>query len=117
MTLERDALLGSVRVACDAADAPALARLLHPSVVALVDGGGDVIAETLPVTGRSAVVAELLRVLDGATLSAQPVNGVAGLIARRGRRVTAIIAIDVGHDLVTRVWITLNPLKLLRWNT
>ena len=106
-----------VRLACERADAPTLHTLLSPDVVALVDTGGDVIAPTRPVSGVSAVADTMLATLAGADLAEQQVNGVCALVARRGERVVAIVSLAVSHDLVTRVWITLSPLKLQRWNT
>ena len=117
MTVEREALVTRVREACERADAPALAALLHPGVVALVDSGGDLIAETLPVSGADRVIPELLGVVAGGSVAEQAVNGVGGLVVRRGIRVIAIVAFDVADECVTRVWITVNPLKLRRWNT
>jgi RNA polymerase sigma-70 factor (ECF subfamily) len=117
MTAERDALVTRVREACERTDAPALAALLHPGVVALIDSGGDLIAETLPVTGADRVIPELLGAVAGAGVTVQAVNGVDGLVVRRGIRVVAIVAFDVADYRVTRVWITLNPLKLRRWNS
>lgn len=117
MTAERDALVTRVREACERTDARALAELLHPGVVALIDSGGDLIAETLPVSGADRVIPGLLDLVAGASLATQPVNGVTGLVARRGIRVVGIVAFDVEDGCVTKVWVTLNPLKLLRWNS
>lgn len=117
MNPEREALVTAVAEACERTDARALAALLHPGAVALIDSGGDLIAETLPITGAERVATELLAVVSGAALAVQPVNGVTGLVVRRGIRVVGIVAFDVDAGLVTRVWITLNPLKLQRWNS
>ena len=106
-----------VRLACERADDPTLRTLLSPDVVALVDAGGDLIAPTRPVSGVSAVAGTMLTTLAGADLAEQQVNGVCALVARRGDRVVGIVSLAVRDGLVTRVWITLSPLKLQRWNT
>lgn len=113
---ERDAIIHQVLHACERADALTLHTLLPPHVVALIDTGGDLIASTWPLTGAE-VVPRLLGALDGAVLSAQQVNGVSAIVARRGIRVACIVSFGFEGDSITRVWITLSPLKLRRWNT
>ena len=111
----RDAVVQRVRAACEHPDARALEALLPPSVVALIDSGGDVIASTRPITG-SDVVPRLLDTLAGASLTVQPVNGVCAIVARRAERVVAIVSFGFEGETITRVWITLSPLKLRGWN-
>ena len=113
---ERDALVERVLHACELRDAPALHSLLSPDVVALIDTGGDLIASTWPLTGTE-VVPRLLDALAGADLTAHPVNGVCAIVARRGIRVTCIVSFGFEGDAIARVWITLSPLKLRRWNS
>lgn len=112
----RESLVARVAEACERTDARALAALVHTDAVALIDSGGDVIAQTLPVSGADRVTAELLALAAGAATTVQAVNGVTGLVVRRGIRVVGIVAFDVEGDCLTRVWITVNPLKLRRWN-
>ena len=106
-----------VRLACERADAPTLSTLLSPDVVALIDTGGDLLASTRPLVGVADVGDALLSTLGDADVTEQQVNGVCALVARRGDRVIGIVSLAVRDGLVTRVWITLSPLKLQRWNT
>lgn len=112
---ERHAIVQQVLEACERTDVPALHTLLSPDVVALVDTGGDLIASTWPLTGAE-VVPRLLEAIDGLSLSAQQVNGVAAIVGRRGIRVVCIVSFGFEGAGVARVWITLSPLKLRRWN-
>ena len=114
---ERDAVVHDLRLACERTDAPALHTLLSPDVVALVDTGGDLLAPTRPLEGVAAVADALLATLSTADVTEQQVNGVRALVARRGGRVVAIVSLEVAHGRAIRVWITLSPLKLQRWNT
>jgi len=113
---ERDAVVHQVRDACERRDVPSLHSLLSPEVVALIDTGGDLIASTWPLTGDE-VVPRLLDALDGAGLSVQQVNGVCAIVARRGERVSCIVSFGFEGNRIARVWITLSPLKLRRWNS
>ena len=117
MTEERDTLIREIGRACELGDVSATHQLLHPAVVALVDSGGDLIAETEPVVGVIDVAQQLLELCRGASVTAGEVNGVLALIVRRALRVTSVVAFDTAAEHVTRVWITLNPLKLRRWNS
>ena len=113
---ERDAVVHEIRLACEREDAPTLHTQLAPDVVALIDTGGDLIASTWPLTGDE-VVPRLLDALDGAGLSVQQVNGVCAIVARRGERVSCIVSFGFEGNRIARVWITLSPLKLRRWNS
>jgi len=114
---ERDAIVHRVRVACELADAPALRSLLTPDVVALVDSGGDLPVATHPVAGAGPVADTVLAALAGAGVTEQQVNGVCALVARRAGRVVGIVSLEISDGAVARVWITLSPLKLRRWNS
>jgi hypothetical protein len=112
---QRDALVHRVLVVCEHPDAPALQALLSPHVVALIDTGGDVIASTTPITGP-AVADRLLAAVAATELAVQQVNGACALVARRADRVVAIVSFGFQGTEITRVWITLSPLKLRHWN-
>ena len=111
---EREATVRRIHAACEHPDAEAL-RALLPRAVALMDTGGDLPASTEPVTGIG-VARRLLDLLTGADLVVQPVNGACAIVARRSGRVTAIVSFGFDGAEVDRVWITLSPLKLRRWN-
>lgn len=115
----REAIVHGFRVAAEDADANALAALLAADVVALTDGGGDVLAATTAVRGPDAVAAEAIALLSrraGVEVAEQSVNAAPALIARRGGRVAAIVSLGVRDGRVTQVWITRSPQKLQRWN-
>jgi RNA polymerase sigma-70 factor (ECF subfamily) len=116
----REAVVHGCRLASEREDAAALATLLHPDVVAVTDGGGDVIAPAVELRGRDEVVPELLANLamrTGARVSEQQVNGAPALVVRRASRVVAIVSFGIDDGYVTRVWITRSPGKLRRWNS
>lgn len=116
---EQDAVVRSVERACASGDGEALAVLLCPDATAFFDGGGKVRALDRPVHGGRPVARALLTLLarrPRTTLSAQSVNGRAGLVVRYDRRVAAVISLDVADHRVAQVWVILNPDKLRSWN-
>jgi len=113
---ERDAVIHEIRLACERTDAPTLHTLLSPDVVALIDTGGDLLASTRPLVGVTDVGDALLTTLGNADVTEHQVNGVCALVARRGGRVVGIVSLEVRDGMAVRVWITLSPLKLQRWN-
>jgi RNA polymerase sigma-70 factor (ECF subfamily) len=116
---EHDALVRAVLQACTSEDTHLLGSLLHPDVMAVFDGGGKVRAPARPVHGHRHVARNLLTFLAGhprTTLTAQPVNGRTGLVARYGHRVAAVVSLDTTDGRVAQVWVILNPDKLRSWN-
>ena len=115
----REAAVHAFRVASEREDLVALAALLHPDVVALVDSGGDLIAPLDVIRGAPTVTAEALAHLaprpDG-VVTEQPVNGVPALVLRRGGRVEAIVSFGFRGRRISHVWVTRSPQKLRRWN-
>ncbi len=100
-------------------DAPGLAALMAPDVVALTDGGGVVPTELFPVRGAGDVTELLLRssaACSQVEIVEHPVNGHTGLVVRDAGRVIAIVILNVRARLVCDVWVVLNPDKLRRWN-
>ncbi|MFD8306267.1 hypothetical protein ACFV29_28585 [Streptomyces sp. NPDC059690] len=105
--------------ACVAGDGELLASLLRPDVLAVFDGGGKVRAPTGPVHGGRAVAENLLTLLGGGprpALSTHSVHGRAGLVARCGHRIAAVISLDVTGGRVAGLRIVLHPDKLVAWN-
>jgi len=116
---QHDAVARAVRRACVTENGELLTSLLCSDATAFFDGGGKVRALTGPVHGCRPVADSLLTLLARSphtTLTTHSVNGRTGLVARYGRRVAAVISLDVSDDRVAQVWVTLNPDKLRSWN-
>ncbi|SDZ25186.1 sigma-70 family RNA polymerase sigma factor family protein [Herbiconiux ginsengi] len=100
-------------------DATAVCGLLHDDVIALVDTGGTADVAPAPVGGAEKVV-RLLIALSGltppVTVTAQPVNGRLGLVARRDSRVVGVVSLSVSGGAIRDIWIVTAPDKLRRWN-
>ncbi|QYC40715.1 RNA polymerase sigma factor SigJ [Nonomuraea coxensis DSM 45129] len=45
----------------------------------------------------------------------RPVNGVPGLVARRGGAVETVASFEIAGGRVTRIWAVRNPEKLRAW--
>jgi RNA polymerase sigma-70 factor (ECF subfamily) len=104
--------------ACHHDDQQLLVSLLAADAVAISDGGAQVRAAVSPVQGAVGVarfVTDLLSRQADIDLSVAPVNGRAGLVARRGGRVVAVLSLAVVDASVTTVWISLNPTKMHGW--
>ncbi|WP_069762061.1 sigma factor [Streptomyces sp. LUP47B] len=116
---QQDAVARAVCRACVTENRELLTSLLCSDATAFFDGGGKVRALTGPVHGCRPVADSLLTLLARSahtTLTTHSVNGRTGLVASYGRRVTAVISLDVSDDRVAQVWVMLNPDKLRSWN-
>ncbi|MFC8037293.1 RNA polymerase subunit sigma [Streptomyces griseoincarnatus] len=116
---QHDAVVHAVRRALVAADVDLLLPLLAPDATAFFDGGGKIRTLVAPVHGRDRVARGLLRLLDRGphtTLAAHSVNGRTGLVVRHGRRVVAVLSLDVSGTEAVGVWAVVNPDKLRSWN-
>ncbi len=116
---QHDAVVHAVRRALVVADVELLLSLLAPDAAAFFDGGGKIRTLVAPVHGRDRVARGLLRLLDRGphtTLAAHPVNGRTGLVVRHGRRVVAVLSLDVSGTEAVGVWVVVNPDKLRSWN-
>jgi RNA polymerase sigma-70 factor (ECF subfamily) len=114
-----DAVVGTVRLACETEDEELLTSVLAVDATALFDGGGKVRALVRPVHGRDKVARSLLTLMGRrarAALAIQSVNGRTGIVARYHNIVAAVIRFDITDDRVTQIWVTLNPDKLRSWN-
>jgi RNA polymerase sigma-70 factor (ECF subfamily) len=105
--------------AVEGRDVDRVRGLLHDDVVVLVDSGGKTDAAPAPI-GGAGKAARLLVALAGrtpaVTVSAQPVNGRLGLVARRESRVVGVVSVSVAVDAIRDIWIVLAPEKLRGWN-
>ena len=110
-----------VRALVDAAtshDERGLRRLLHRGVTVTVDGGGMVPAPDAALSGSEAG-AYLAAALTApsAVVCAESVNGMLGLVLRRGGRVTGVLAVDTRGGRVFEAWLVINPCKLSHWSS
>lgn len=110
------ATVHAVYLACKAMDALSLTALVAVNGFLVEDGGGEVATHGSPVHDPTEIARLLLAVLAERDLSEVSVNGSPGLVARDHGRVTAVACITVSDDLVSEVWLTLNPAKLASWN-
>ena len=116
---QHDVAAGSFAEACREGTGNALRAVLHPSVVAICDGGGLVPAALGPVHGADDVVPLVIVLLCGkphVELTVEAVNGRAGVALRHAGRAVAVVAITAVHARVTALWIVLNPEKLRGWH-
>ena len=100
-------------------DVDALAATLHRDVVLVSDGGGRVVTPLRPVRGAapvSRVVSTAMGDATGRTLTVEEVNGRRAVVVRRSGSACAVVMTEVDGGLVTRVWLVLNPDKLVRWH-
>ncbi|KOT42617.1 RNA polymerase sigma24 factor [Streptomyces caelestis] len=107
-----------VKEAWQTKDITALVGLLDPSAVMTADGGGMVGTVLRPVEGGARIARYMVAVADrapGLELLERSVNGVPGLVARRGGAVVTVASFDVSDGHVTRVWVVRNPEKLRPW--
>lgn len=101
--------------ACRAGSADAVRSLLTREVVAVTDGGGQVVTAGR-IQGPGAVarcVTELVG--PGVELTVEAVNGQSGVVLRTAGRVVAVVSLQVTGGKVAAVWIVLNPDKLRHW--
>jgi hypothetical protein len=109
----RDVVIRRLAVACRTGG---VAALLTPDAFAVCDGGGHVAAPVLPLRGAVEVAWLLQALLPGNDLTVESVNGQPGLVLRRAGRAVAVIAVTCDRDLVTSLWVVLNPVKLRTWH-
>lgn len=115
----RTVLVREFSGACQARDVVALARLLDPEVVVVIDGGGKASITADPARGIRHGLELLLRLLAAhpeATISERAVNGVPGLVLRHDRLVIGVMSVNLRSGLVRDVWVVANPEKLRSWN-
>jgi RNA polymerase sigma-70 factor (ECF subfamily) len=107
-----------VKEAWETKDIATLVGLLDPAAVMTADGGGLAGTVLRPVEGGTRIAQYMVAVADrapGLELLQRSVNGVPGLVARRGRVVVTVASFDVSDGRVTRIWVVRNPEKLRPW--
>jgi hypothetical protein len=116
MPRAHDDVVRRLAAACHTGEVTAIEAVLDPEAVAVCDSGGRVPAPLRPVR-RAAEIARLLHaLLPGADLTAESVNGRAGLVIRQAGRAVAVIAVSCDQDRAAALWIVLNPAKLRGWH-
>ncbi|MFF1611896.1 RNA polymerase sigma factor SigJ [Amycolatopsis sp. NPDC058278] len=111
------ALVRDFKEAWAAGDIGTLIGLLDPGATLTADGGGRVRAAIAPIEGAEPVaryVAELAA-FGALTLEERTVNGLPGLVLRRGDELAAVYAFAVADDRITHLWAVRNPDKLGPW--
>jgi len=115
---QRASLVRDFKKAWEARDISALVGLLDPSATLVADGGGLVPAALSPLTGGAAIARrtiELAGLAPGLTLIERSVNGQPGLIAQQDGVTVTVLAFDVAHGRITKIWAVRNPEKLRPW--
>jgi RNA polymerase sigma-70 factor (ECF subfamily) len=112
---ERQRVLAVFRAAYEAGDLAGLVKLLHPDVVYVTDGGGEVSAARKLIQGGERVAEVILRVrgqlsLDHIDLA--EVGGELALVFHREGRVYAVDTIQIADGLITAYRRVVNPGKL-----
>jgi RNA polymerase sigma-70 factor (ECF subfamily) len=118
---KKQELLAAFLTACASADATALGELLAADVVLRSDGGGKARAALKPIFGRDRVVRFMLGILKkGAKNGAAElawINGEPGLVLSNEAGLYSVLTLSVGDDVISDVWIVVNPDKLARRET
>ncbi|MGW4065843.1 RNA polymerase sigma factor SigJ [Amycolatopsis sp. NPDC004747] len=110
-------LVRDFKEAWAAGDIGTLIGLLDPEATLTADGGGRVRAAIAPIEGGELVaryVAELAS-FGELTIEERTVNGLPGLVLRRGDELAAVYAFAVANDRITHIWAIRNPDKLGPW--
>jgi len=111
-----DDLVQAFLAACAFQQTDDLRRILADDVVLVSDGGRDVHAARRPVRGADRVSRFLVNVVSRITpdvaVELHQVNGEPGLLVRRGRQTTMVVAFEVVAEHIAAVRLVLNPAKL-----
>lgn len=114
---ERERVLRAFKSAYEARDFAALIKLLHPEIVYLTDGGGQVFAARRPIEGRERVSEVMVRVgrrWKPDQIDLVEVNGELGLRFDRQGQVFSLDTIDLRDGLIVGYRRVMNPAKLAR---
>jgi RNA polymerase sigma-70 factor (ECF subfamily) len=114
---ERERVLTVFRAAYEAGDLAGLVRLLHPDVVYVTDGGGEVFAARKLIHGGERVAEIMLRVgrqwhLD--RVDFVEVGGELALAFHREGQVYSVDTVEITDGLITAYRRVINPEKLVR---
>lgn len=112
---EREQLLRTFKAAYEEADLAGLVSLLHPEVVYVTDGGGEVFAARKPILGRERVADVMVRVghrWRPAHIDLVEVNGDLALRFHREGRVFSLDTTELRGGLIVGYRRVMNPEKL-----
>ncbi|MDV6261559.1 RNA polymerase sigma factor SigJ [Rhodococcoides yunnanense] len=116
--IEHDRVVRAFARASRDGDLATLVSLLDPDVTLISDGGGQVSAARNPVVGSDRVARFVRGITAKSTdlaWSIEAVNGLSGIVVRRGGGVFGVIGFDTTDGVVADIWIVLNPDKLRHW--
>jgi RNA polymerase sigma-70 factor (ECF subfamily) len=114
---ERERVLTVFRAAYQAGDLAGLVRLLHPDVVYVTDGGGEVFAARKLIHGGERVAGVMLRVgrqWRPDRIGFAEVGGELALVFHREGRVYSVDTVQITDGLITAYRRVINPGKLVR---
>jgi RNA polymerase sigma-70 factor, ECF subfamily len=112
------AIVRDFKRAWEARDINGLIAVLDPDARAVADGGGLVQARLEPVEGAEAVARGLFDVADtnpDLVMLERTVNGQPGLVLQQGGVTGTVMAFEIAHDRIIRIWAIRNPEKLRPW--
>ncbi|MFF3444245.1 RNA polymerase sigma factor SigJ [Streptosporangium sp. NPDC002721] len=111
-------VVSAFRRACESGDIDALVATLDRAVVVRSDGGGKAHAALRPVLGArkaARLFLGLLRRRPDMEFGEEDVNGRPGAVIRQGGVTVAVIATETRGEVLTRMWMVVNPDKLRAW--
>src|SRR6201991_2865766 len=111
---ERERVLTVFRAAYEAGDLAGLVRLLHPDVVYVTDGGGEVFAARKPIHGGERVAEVMVRVghqWRPDRIDFAEVGGELALVFHREGRVYSVDTVQITDGLITAYRRVINPDK------
>lgn len=115
---EHDRTVRAFLRAAQAGDMHQLMRVLAPDVELRTDANGLVTAALNVIEGPGRVARLVLGVdakMPELTQDVEPLADGLGVVLRSGDAVVGVMTFHVEHELVTDVWIMLNPAKLTHW--
>ena len=97
-------------------DPEIIARLLTRDVEILIDSGGAVSVVAHGARGRRASATLILQILSRyscLSLTEQTINGGLGILMKDADVLVGVINVAMRRDAISRIWVVLNPDKLL----
>lgn len=122
MAAQRRRLRDAVRVlvsASTARDPDLIARVLTRDVEIVVDTGGALPVHPQAARGRHASAELILQILSGferLSLVEHEISGGPGILLRDDGVLVGVMNAAMGRDAISRVWVVLNPDKLIRFD-
>ncbi|MCR2763785.1 hypothetical protein NQ152_09725 [Microbacterium sp. zg.B48] len=111
--------VSALEATCERRDPEQIARLFARDVELAVDSGGLVPTPADRVEGDRAAADLLLGILaqySPLTLDVGAVNGAPGILLREGGILVAVISVATTREAISRIWVVVNPDKLVRFD-